>query len=42
MKKRFYWLGIIAIAVILMLMAASCSTNGYGCKGKSRIMTRVR
>jgi hypothetical protein len=33
----------LATALLLIaLMVSSCATNGYGCRGKSKIMTRVR
>ena len=38
-------LSMISIATALLLIAlmvSSCATNGYGCRGKSKIMTRVR
>jgi hypothetical protein len=39
MKKYFY---CIVIAASLMASFSSCAKNGYGCRGNSRIMTRVR
>ena len=29
-------------AVIVVMMMSSCSTSGYGCHGKSKIITRVQ
>ena len=33
---------LIAFIVIIAALCSSCSATGYGCKGNSRIMTRVR
>lgn len=32
---------IVALAVI-SIAASSCASNGYGCRGKSKIITRVK
>lgn len=32
----------IALILILILALSSCARNGYGCQGRSKIMTRVR
>lgn len=32
---------LIGICIAVILLATSCSHNGYGCHGNSRIMTRV-
>jgi len=32
----------IALLLFIILVATSCSPNGYGCHGRSKIMTRVR
>jgi hypothetical protein len=32
----------IALILILVLAFSSCVTTGYGCHGRSKIMTRVR
>jgi hypothetical protein len=40
MKKENLQAILITIAALLMCFAG-CSRNGYGCKGKSRCMTRV-
>jgi hypothetical protein len=32
----------IALVLILVLALSSCARNGYGCHGRSKIMTRVR
>ena len=32
----------IVLILILILALSSCAQNGYGCQGKSKIMTRVR
>lgn len=34
-------LALLGIAIAVLLLATSCSHNGYGCHGNSRIMTRV-
>lgn len=39
MKKTIITLAAIAVIALLL---SSCATNGYGCKGKGKIMTRVR
>lgn len=33
---------IIAVVLLLSVLAQSCYTSGYGCRGNSRIITRVR
>jgi len=33
---------IVGAIVMLLLALTSCSRDGYGCKGNSKIMTRVR
>lgn len=33
---------IMAIAFIIAAVLSSCASTGYGCKGNSKIMTRVR
>lgn len=34
---------ILLLAIVFLIAAlCSCSRNGYGCKGNSNIMTRVR
>jgi hypothetical protein len=33
---------LIAIIILIAVLASSCATNGYGCQGRSKIMTRVR
>jgi hypothetical protein len=32
----------IVLVLILILALSSCARNGYGCQGRSKIMTRVR
>lgn len=32
----------IILLVSVMLIVTSCATNGYGCKGRGKIITRVR
>jgi hypothetical protein len=36
----FIVLSILLVAAVLTF--TSCATNGYGCHGRSKIMTRVR
>lgn len=33
---------VIAVVLLLSVLAQSCYTSGYGCRGNSRIITRVR
>jgi len=33
---------LIALLVILIMAMSSCAANGYGCHGRSKIITRVR
>jgi hypothetical protein len=33
---------LITLFLLVLLMASSCVTNGYGCHGHSKIMTHVR
>jgi hypothetical protein len=37
-----YILMYIAFLLAVASLFASCATNGYGCKGRSKIITRVR
>ena len=32
----------LVLILILALALSSCARNGYGCQGRSKIMTRVR
>jgi len=32
----------LTIILMLLVLASGCSTQGYGCKGKSKIITRVK
>lgn len=32
---------LLFLAFIAIFMFQSCRTNGYGCKGRSKIITRV-
>ena len=40
-KEWDYTLILVAL-IIAIAMLSSCTTSGYGCKGNSKIMTRVR
>jgi len=33
---------VVALAIFALLAMSSCAPNGYGCQGRSKIMTRVR
>lgn len=33
---------LIALLVIIIVAVSSCAANGYGCQGRSKIITRVR
>jgi hypothetical protein len=33
---------VAALVLFIILAATSCSPNGYGCHGRSKIITRVR
>lgn len=33
---------LIGLAIAAALILSSCSHNGYGCHGRSKIITRVR
>jgi hypothetical protein len=44
-SKRRRTMPLLSVVVILLFVSvtfSSCFTSGYGCKGKSRIITRVR
>lgn len=38
--KKFIVLILLSLAFLLGI--TSCASNGYGCKGRSKIITRVR
>lgn len=33
---------LVIFATFAIIMLESCATNGYGCKGRSKIITRVK
>jgi hypothetical protein len=33
---------LIIIALIALIGLSSCATNGYGCKGRGKLITRVK
>jgi len=33
---------LLLLAVIAVFMLQSCATNGYGCRGRGKIITRVK
>lgn len=35
-------IAVLFLIGVFVVMESSCITNGYGCKGNSRIITRVR
>jgi hypothetical protein len=44
MKNETKLLTMISVATALLLMTlitTSCATNGYGCKGRGKLITRV-
>lgn len=38
--RKLSFIAILAFIAIFML--ESCATNGYGCKGRSKLITRVK
>lgn len=40
-KQWDYTLVLVAL-VILVAVLASCTTSGYGCHGRGKLMTRVQ
>lgn len=32
---------VMALAMFALLALTSCATNGYGCKGRGKLITRV-
>lgn len=42
MKKENLILLSVLLAFITLLIFSSCYRQGYGCKGNSKIMTRVK
>lgn len=32
---------LLVVLIVISLALTSCATNGYGCKGRSKVMTRV-
>lgn len=41
-RKVMSLLSVVVILLLVSISFSSCFTSGYGCKGKSRIITRVR
>lgn len=41
-RKAMPLVGVVIILLFVSISFSSCFTSGYGCKGKSRIITRVR
>jgi len=41
-KIGIYVLLLLALGTIMTVSLVSCQKQGYGCKGNSKIMTRVR
>lgn len=41
-KVGLYVLLLFILGIIMTISLASCQKEGYGCKGNSKIMTRVR
>ena len=43
--KPFPFVKVIAVvitAIVIVLLCSSCATQGYGCKGRGKIITRVK
>ena len=32
---------VVMLVIMLVAMLSSCATNGYGCKGRGKLITRV-
>ena len=41
-RKAMPLVSIVVVLLFVSISFSSCFTSGYGCKGKSRIITRVR
>lgn len=41
-RKTLPLLSVVVVLLFVSISFSSCFTSGYGCKGKSRIITRVR
>ena len=41
-RKAMPLVSVVVILLCVSISFSSCFTSGYGCKGKSRIITRVR
>ena len=41
-RKEMSLVSVVVILLLVSISFSSCFTSGYGCKGKSRIITRVR
>lgn len=41
-RKVMSLLSVVVILLLVSISFSSCFTSGYGCKGKSRVITRVR
>jgi hypothetical protein len=39
MKQKYYYLGLILVALILALMSTSCTPYGKGCDGNRKMLT---
>lgn len=40
--RKLSGMKIAAILLLVCFTVSSCATNGYGCKGRSKIITRVK
>lgn len=41
-RRSMPLLSVVVILLLVSISFSSCFTSGYGCKGKSRVITRVR
>lgn len=40
-NKTDFTILLLGMCIAVLLLATSCNRNGYGCQGRSKIMTRV-
>jgi hypothetical protein len=41
-RELDFTIPVVALLLFIILAASSCAANGYGCHGRSKIITRVR
>ena len=39
-KTGRYFIAALFVIIIIVLLCSSCATQGYGCKGRGKIITR--